>query len=151
MKDRIKQFLASKGLSPTQFADLLKVQRSGVSHILAGRNMPSYDFITKMLLTFPNINAEWLLLGKGAMHKSAADTSQSLSLFDAPPPQNEAPAKVEPPAEQDKNVKTKADMDEAGLSVLTGVQDIAAQKTGKTVESITIFYSDKTFCRYQPE
>lgn len=149
------QFLASKGLSPTHFADLLKVQRSGVSHILAGRNKPSYDFIEKMLLAFPNINAEWLLLGKGDMYKSAAgDTPQTLSLFENPT-ENDAAAKEEPPKEQDKNANSNAgDVNpnpNSNPNEPVALQHIAAQKAEKTVEHIAIFYTDKTFCVYQPE
>jgi hypothetical protein len=151
MKDRILQFLASKSLSPTHFADLLKVQRSGVSHILAGRNKPSCDFITKMLLTFPGVNAEWLLLGRGEMYKSAAGaTPQTLPLFEEHLPQNEPDVKVDPPKEKGENLKNDVE-DVLPDGRLSGLQHIAAKKAGKTVEAITIFYSDKTFCVYQPE
>lgn len=151
MKDRILQFLASKSLSPTHFADLLKVQRSGVSHILAGRNKPSYDFIAKMLLTFPSINAEWLLLGRGEMYKSAAGaTAQAqASLFEEHSPENEPTAKADTPKERDKNIQTGV----AGVvpDGLPELRRVAAPKTGKAVEAIAIFYADKTFCVYQPE
>lgn len=69
MNSRLQQFLELENLTPARLADMLGVQRSGVSHILSGRNKPGYDFINKLLLKFPAINAEWLLTGKGKPYK----------------------------------------------------------------------------------
>jgi plasmid maintenance system antidote protein VapI len=155
MKDRILQFLALESLSPTRFADHLGVQRSGVSHILAGRNKPSFDFIEKMLLTFPNINAEWLLLGKGEMYKTSTKAAlQTLSLFEDSSSQKEAAAHTASTNEKngnEKNGNEKIGMEEVKTDKPLTLQQISAQKTEKTVEGITIFYSNKTFCVYRPE
>lgn len=67
MKDRIKSYMDFKGISAGEFAIALDVQRSNVSHILNGRNMPGAAFIEKMLLKYPDINARWLLTGVGSM------------------------------------------------------------------------------------
>jgi transcriptional regulator with XRE-family HTH domain len=69
MKDRLVKILTHFGYTATKFADEIGVQRSGISHILSGRNQPSYDFMVKTLSKFPDIDAEWLILGKGAMLK----------------------------------------------------------------------------------
>ena len=61
MKDRIIQFLREMNMTSTKFADEIGVQRSSISHILSGRNKPSYDFIEKMLNAYPTINAQWLI------------------------------------------------------------------------------------------
>ncbi|MDR0711707.1 MAG: helix-turn-helix domain-containing protein [Prevotellaceae bacterium] len=158
MKDRILQFLALESLSPTRFADQLGVQRSGVSHILAGRNKPSYDFIEKMLLTFPNINAEWLLLGKGEMYKAAAKSaSPSLSLFEEHSPQKEVSVSTTQANEKNEDKKSAPERLEVEKSAKLQhaiAQNMAAENPEnpkKTVESITIFYTDKTFCAYRPE
>jgi transcriptional regulator with XRE-family HTH domain len=76
MKDRILQIMNKLGLSATRFADEIEVQRSGISHILSGRNQPSYDFMVKILTRFPDIDAEWLILGKGVMLKSDTRVTQ---------------------------------------------------------------------------
>lgn len=67
MKDRILLLIKSKNFTAAQFADEIGVQKSGVSHILSGRNNPSLDFIQKILTRFPDISTEWLLFGKGPM------------------------------------------------------------------------------------
>ena len=73
MKEKIEQIIESEGLTPSKFADLIEVQRSNISHILAGRNKPSLDFIYKILNTFPAISAEWLLSDNGPMYKDGTE------------------------------------------------------------------------------
>ena len=69
MNTRLQQFLAAENITQAQLADDLDVVRAGVSHILAGRNKPSYDFLSALLHHYPSLNAEWLMLGKGKMYK----------------------------------------------------------------------------------
>lgn len=69
IKDRIIQFLSKEGLSPSQFAEILGIQRSSISHILSGRNKPSYDFFSKLINSYPNINLEWFFNGEGNCYK----------------------------------------------------------------------------------
>jgi transcriptional regulator with XRE-family HTH domain len=52
-------------LSPTAFADKIKVQRSSISHLLSGRNKPSLDFVLKVVKEFDSVDLYWLLNGKG--------------------------------------------------------------------------------------
>lgn len=70
MKDRLERFLESESLTKAQFADTIKMARAGISHIMAGRNNPSYEFIINTMKAFPSLNIEWLLCGKGSMYKS---------------------------------------------------------------------------------
>lgn len=71
---RIVTLIEILGLSPSEFADQIGVQRSGISHITSGRNKPSLDFLENTLITFPDINPEWLILGKGKPLKSMEKT-----------------------------------------------------------------------------
>lgn len=79
MINRIKLLLSVKNLSPAQLALSIGVQRSGISHILSGRNKPSLDFVLKILESYPELNESWLLMGQGEMLKA---NHQSTSLFD---------------------------------------------------------------------
>lgn len=63
--------MKSENLSPSQLADNIGVQRSGVSHIISGRNNPGVDFIQRILKYYPNLNPDWLLLNKGPMYRNA--------------------------------------------------------------------------------
>lgn len=81
MNRRLLQFLQAENLTQTQFADTLSVARGSVSHILAGRNKPGYDFMESLMLHYPALNIEWLLTGKGKMYKEAgSDASEDASM-----------------------------------------------------------------------
>ena len=70
MNQRILQFLAAENISQAQFADTIEVARATVSHVIAGRNKPGFDFIESISHHYPNLNIEWLITGKGRMYKS---------------------------------------------------------------------------------
>ena len=65
MKERIEQIIRAKNLTATEFALKLGIQPSNVSHLLAGRNNPSLEFVKKLKETFPEYNLEWIVFGKG--------------------------------------------------------------------------------------
>lgn len=65
MKDRINQIIRAKNLTAAEFAMKLGIQPSSVSHLLAGRNNPSLDFVKKLKETFPEYNLDWIIFGKG--------------------------------------------------------------------------------------
>ena len=92
MNRRLLQFLQAENITQAQFADTLSVARGSVSHILAGRNKPGYDFLESMLLHYPRLNLDWLMTGKGRMYRdespSGAPESPAPELF----PVSEAPA-----------------------------------------------------------
>jgi transcriptional regulator with XRE-family HTH domain len=81
MNTRLKQFLSAENISQSQFADTIKVVRASVSHVLAGRNNPSYDFIKAIMDNYPSLNIEWLMLGKGKMYK---DPNSSIETLESP-------------------------------------------------------------------
>ena len=65
MNRRFQTILDLENLSPAQLADRLGVQRSGISHILSGRNKPSFELLQRVVQSFPEISAEWLITGNG--------------------------------------------------------------------------------------
>ena len=71
MIDRINLIMRAKNITASQFADEINIQRSGMSHIMSGRNKPSLDFVMRVLNRYPEIDTNWLLFGKGEMYKSA--------------------------------------------------------------------------------
>jgi transcriptional regulator with XRE-family HTH domain len=73
MKDRITKIMEIKKLNATKFADELEIQRSGISHILSGRNKPSLDLIIKIKETYPEFRLDWLIFGQGPVTEAAFD------------------------------------------------------------------------------
>ncbi len=77
IEQRLDYLIKHQGLNHSRFAELIGVQRSSISHILTGRNKPSYDFLKKIFESFPDLNADWLIMGRGQMFHSAEDLNDS--------------------------------------------------------------------------
>ena len=67
MIDRIRQTIEYSQLSASAFADTIGISRSGLTHLLTGRNQPSLDVARKILAKYPEISTEWLIMGMGEM------------------------------------------------------------------------------------
>ncbi|MFN4363948.1 helix-turn-helix transcriptional regulator [Chryseobacterium hispalense] len=70
LNERISKVIEYSGLTPSEFADEIDVQRSSISHVTSGRNKPSLEFIIKIKSRFPEILWDWLVTGEGQMLKS---------------------------------------------------------------------------------
>lgn len=137
MKDRIIKFMTHENLTATRFADEIGVQRSSISHILSGRNNPSFEFIQKMLGRYKQINAEWLLVGTGSMLKK--NDQQEISV--PPKPSENKPVFTNPSLFQESfTVASSAETDKISQALVN-----TEIKHSRQVEKILIFYSDKTF------
>ncbi|MGI9526216.1 MAG: helix-turn-helix domain-containing protein, partial [Weeksellaceae bacterium] len=66
-KKVINEILSVYNINATDLADKIGVQRSGISHILSGRNNPSIDFLIKIKKEFPDIQWDYLIKGEGPM------------------------------------------------------------------------------------
>lgn len=148
MKDRILLLLKEKNLSATKFADIIDVQRSSISHILSGRNKPSFDFIEKILNAYPDINAQWLITGRGEMfvnqrtlfdeernlfseHKRSTASESNIQNLSG---QSQGISNSEEETANDNDIKNEDKND-------TAVSDI---------ERIVIFYTNGKFKEYKP-
>ena len=69
MRERLSKFIEMERLTSSRLAEILGVQPSNISHILGGRNKPSFEFIEKLLLRFPKLNPDWIILGKGPVYR----------------------------------------------------------------------------------
>jgi len=141
MKNRIVQLINTEGLTSSKFADTIGVQRSSISHILSGRNNPSLDFVQKILISFPSIEPNWLISGSGNMYKS----QDSPSLFretekDHTLPENQP---NQPPKLSREPIPVPSSNPEP-------VFEMNAFVSGKQIEKVVVFYTDKTFKEYNP-
>jgi len=117
---RIKKIILFYGISATQLADKIGVQRSSISHLLSGRNKPSLDFVMKIVKAYDAIDLYWLLNGKGSFPK--LDKSQITS-------------------KKTKQAIIKPTQDALHVENLTPLED--------AVEHIIIFYKNGTFKKYK--
>ena len=86
MNNRIALVLKAKNISSAQLADDLGVQRSGISHILNGRNKPSLEFVQKLIKLYPDISMQWILFGEGQMMNPYPGQSDESMVTNEPMP-----------------------------------------------------------------
>lgn len=67
MVERIKQLIDTLQVSHTQFAETIGINRSNLTHLFSGRNQPSLDLMKKILVAYPQVKTEWLIMGVGEM------------------------------------------------------------------------------------
>jgi len=85
VNDRIKYLIESHlDISPYAFAGSVGYFPNGIYQILEGRNKPAYKLISNILEKYPQISADWLLMGTGSMLKEdnkIGTVSQQLELI----------------------------------------------------------------------
>ena len=144
MKDRIAHIMRAKNLKASDFAELLGIQPSGISHILSGRNQPSLDFVKKIKETFPEYNLDWIIFGKGPMTTSEPFKENYTPIEKIPDshtsdfvPNNNSSAPFIPVAE----VTPSSDSPLPSIPI--------SEKPG--VKSLFVLYDDGTFEQYSPK
>ena len=147
MEQRLQLFLQMEQLSQSQFADKMGIQRSGVTHLLSGRNKPSYEFITKMLQAFPALNAEWLILGKGKPYKESSSEAPFPTVQEAGNVSQQADLFAVQEQPQEANTTEIFDF---GNDIKASENKPIEQKNTdsarpKAIKSILILYEDGTY------
>jgi transcriptional regulator with XRE-family HTH domain len=120
--DRIKMVMKMNQLNAASFADRIGVQRSNVSHVLTGRNKPSLDFIEKMLIQFPKVNASWLISGQIQQTDVITSVKENENLITN--------------VNQNKNTNVN--------------REIASKLSDKRIVKMITFYEDFTFDEFRP-
>jgi transcriptional regulator with XRE-family HTH domain len=83
MRERIKQIIEREGMSQSQFADYIGVNRPTLSHVIAGRNNPSLDIMMSIHRNFPKINVHWLFDGIGPYEEGDTGHPQNIPIEDS--------------------------------------------------------------------
>lgn len=153
MREKLLSLMRSEGLTSSRLAELLGIQPSGISHILSGRNKPSFDFVQKILRRFPTINPDWLLLDQGPMYRDTADSAaaanspatQSVPQLFADTPQNYDTSA--PPSDSTPQV---IDSMHATTTPPEAVSAVTNGPKHGNVKRIIVLYDDHTFESYNP-
>jgi len=169
MKERLIQLLDLEQLSPSKFADIIGVQRSSISHVLSGRNKPSFDFLQKTLKAFPGLNASWLMTGEGTMYEQMGRTVSG-NLFDTPEETQEPfPGHIpEESTQQAESGTSEAEVKEEGKAESPAVEQMPSESNADTgpvkaeglaaalapgtkkIVQVMVIYEDDTFRAFTP-
>lgn len=146
MKDRILRIMQENNMSASKFADTIGVPRSGLSHVLKGRNKPSIDYVLKILDAFPQIDSGWLLMGKGDypnIKKDAENFTQTNDIHSSITNVNKKMASLS--SDLLKEVLPK-EINEPENNINTKSSDIRMKN--QQLEKIVFFFSDGSFKEY---
>ena len=148
MKEKLQQLMKSEGLTSSRMAEILGIQPSGISHILAGRNKPGFDLLQKILRRFPRVNPDWLLLDSDKMYRDsepeqsapavAVESSISDGLFG---PTRNTP--LNPPHQEPASTTSENPAPPA-------TTPFSGTRTDVAVRRIVILYDDLTFESFTP-
>ena len=138
MNEKLRILMQNENLTASRLAEILEVKPAAISHILSGRNKPSFELLCKIVNRFPQINPYWLLGDAEEMRNmnvpistSASQAPASGTLFDL---SNGSP--------------DKSDNSDIGQnSQITSI----AQLGRSDIEKIIIVYHDQTFEELRPK
>lgn len=143
MKERIIKIMECERMGQAQFASAIGIQRAAMSHIISGRNNPSLDVMTKILHRYPQINPDWLLLGKGEMLRDNTPAMEPADNIAKNPPQ----IQVVPEGHQELPFQESR----KELENSENTWAVSVERPSKTVSKIMVFYSDNTYDTFVPE
>jgi hypothetical protein len=144
--------MEAKQLQLSSFASITDINPTTLAHILRGRGkeklaqMPSTDVLRKIIATFPDVNAEWLLVGSGAMYKSKNGFIEP-DLF--PVETAVKPTNLPDPLEKRQEIELKPVEKEV---ILPQKQTLNPEiSLSENIDKIMIFFKNKTFVTLKPE
>jgi transcriptional regulator with XRE-family HTH domain len=77
VNERIVLIMNDKNLNKNSFAKLIGMSQPTIKQVENKENLPSLKFLLEILKAFPDISAEWLLTGKGAMLRTESNVESS--------------------------------------------------------------------------
>ena len=137
MNEKLRILMQKENLTASRIAEILGIQPAAVSHILKGRNKPSFELICKIVNKFPQINPYWLLGDAEKMYNAEQVPTirhESGTLFDA----------------------SNVNIDNTTKSAKSDISEFATNATTSTlgrsnIEKIIIVYRDQTFEELRPK
>ncbi len=139
MKAKLEFLLKNKGLNATSLARLLEIQPSGLSHILSGRNKPSFDLVVKILKVFPELNPDWLLLDSEQIFR--ADVAPTISSREEYVNADALSPSLPFDASQNIEISEPKKIEENDFAPIFSTP----KSSGKKVSRVIVLYADRTF------
>lgn len=144
MREKLLKLMKSQKLTSSRLAEILEIQPSSISHILSGRNKPSFDFLVKILRRFPTINPDWLLLDAEQMYRTndELDGQTAQSQSSSVKVQNGAVNSTTDSTATNEQSNCSDNIDSTKRTI-ESVSNLG--KPGTEIERIIVLYSDKSF------
>lgn len=138
MNEKLRILMQNENLTASRLAEILEVKPAAISHILSGRNKPSFELLCKIVNRFPQINPYWLLGDAEEMRNanipistSESQVASSGTLFDL-----------------SEGAASKSD----NSNIASDVPTLSTAQLGRSdIEKIIIVYRDQTFEELRPK
>lgn len=158
MKEKLDILCQTFQINASELAKSLGVDASAISHLRSGRNNPRYDFLVKILRTYPTINPDWLLLDSDQVLRDGAVTPTKIASL--PLPDDEEFHSPDGSSEDDEStldsrISSEVSTDNRDASSSDNSRaDVGEfpplRLSGKRVERVIVLYADKSFESYTP-
>lgn len=138
MNEKLRILMQNENLTASRLAEILEVKPAAISHILSGRNKPSFELLCKIVNRFPQINPYWLLGDAEEMRNanipistSESQVTSSGTLFDL-----------------SEGATSKSD----NSNIAPDIPTLSTAQLGRSdIEKIIIVYRDQTFEELRPK
>lgn len=70
--ERVVEIIRVMGMNNIQFSQKTGISPASLSHITSGRSNPTLTILRNIVESFPELNPEWVLLGRGDMFRNAS-------------------------------------------------------------------------------
>jgi len=152
MKERLEKILEKFNISASKLAEMMDIQRSGISHILAGRNKPSFDFMVRLTEVFPDIDANWLLTGQGSMLRDESESNLNATGSDRPGDSGgETSVYTGTSGKPYPNLNSPRESESPVPDEDSAVYKSKHADNSQIIDGVVVLYSNGTFRRYRPE
>lgn len=146
MREKLLKLMKSEKLSSSRLADMLEIQPSSISHILSGRNKPSFDFLVKILRRFPTLNPDWLLLDAEQMYRSGDDLDRKIDKVQNVPTQLLDSREKNPiTTSQTPTSKIENSQNSTNRPIENMATMVNITQSNRSIERVIVLYTDKSF------
>ena len=176
MRERILKILEDKEITQTEFATIIGVNPSSITHLIRGRDKFSQTVASRTLLAYPEINFLWMLKGEGEMYVDTIEkqNKNSQGIEQINKAIEEELANVQKNELTDNQQEIKQDnvpqkinirntlptedairpfeelVDAVSHATHQGKMQLTQPQKRKKIEKIVFFYSDQSFEEYYP-
>lgn len=74
----LSDFIKSKQLTSSKIAEQLDVPAATISHLLSGRNKPSLDFVSRLIMVYPTLDLYEILGLQEYDHSNTNDVKKNM-------------------------------------------------------------------------
>ncbi|PKR81676.1 hypothetical protein CW751_03885 [Brumimicrobium salinarum] len=153
INERLQMVIKMNDMTNAAFADKIGVQRSSISHVLAGRNKPSVDFIQKILKNFPKVDPGWLItgerVGKTSQEQNANVDKDLVESFSSSDKDLDGqivgePSELKSQTFEDK-VSDEGPLIYGGKIIGKACKNNNSDQEDRKIDQIIVFYNDGTY------